>query len=62
MQPDTLASTEEVAHFLNLPPKTLAQYAYLGKGPRYFRVGRYRRYRWADVEAWLDANTRGGVA
>jgi hypothetical protein len=62
MTNDTLTGTEEVAHFLDVPAKTLAQWAYLGKGPKYIRVGRYRRYRWSDVEAWLEANTRGGAA
>jgi excisionase family DNA binding protein len=49
-----LATTEEVAEFLQKPPRTLDQWAYLGKGPRFAKVGRQRRYRWSDVEKWLD--------
>jgi hypothetical protein len=50
-----LASSAEVAEFLQKPIKTLDQWAYQGLGPRFSKVGRTRRYRWADVERWLDA-------
>lgn len=59
-----LAKPPEVARFLGVPHRTLDQWAYLGTGPRWARVGRYRRYRWEDVELWFDerANTTGKVA
>jgi len=57
-----LATSSEVATFLGVPPKTLDQWAYQGIGPRWSKVGRYRRYRWADVEKWLDKNASGQVA
>lgn len=49
-----LASSAEVASYLGVPPRTLDQWAYRGVGPRFSKVGRHRRYRWADVEKWLD--------
>lgn len=49
-----LATSSEVAAYLGVPPRTLDQWAYLGRGPRYSRVGRHRRYRWSDVEKYLD--------
>lgn len=48
------ASRDEVADYLRVPATTLAQWAHKGKGPKYSRVGRHTRYRWADVERWLD--------
>jgi excisionase family DNA binding protein len=49
-----LAKREEVAEYLQLPVKTLARWASLGIGPPYQKIGRHTRYRWADVERWLD--------
>lgn len=49
-----LADTEEVAEYMSKPPRTLEQWRYRGVGPRYLKVGRDVRYRWEDVDAWLD--------
>lgn len=57
-----LANSAAVAEYLDVPPRTMDQWAHQGKGPRFIRVGRHRRYRWSDVEAWLDANAQGGAA
>ena len=57
-----LGSPDEVAEHLGIPLRTLAQWRHEGTGPRYLRVGRHVRYRWADVEQWLDAKARGGDA
>jgi excisionase family DNA binding protein len=54
----SLATTEQVAEYLQKPVATLHQWAYLGTGPRFAKVGRTRRYRWSDVDAWLDEQTR----
>jgi excisionase family DNA binding protein len=50
-----LATRAEVAEYLRVPIGTLEQWAYRGTGPTYTRVGRHARYRWADVEMWLEA-------
>lgn len=52
-----LATPEEVAQYLQKPVRTLEQWRYRGKGPRFVKVGRDVRYRWDDVEdpnRWLD--------
>ncbi|MGO4613057.1 helix-turn-helix domain-containing protein [Nocardia sp. 2YAB30] len=45
-------STAELAARLKIPVKTLAVWASAGRGPRYARIGRYRRYRLSDLLAW----------
>jgi hypothetical protein len=54
---DQLATPEQVAESLNVTISTLAQQRYRGIGLPYIRVGRAVRYRWADVQAYLDART-----
>jgi DNA-binding transcriptional MerR regulator len=62
-QPRPLWDSREVGeHLGGIPIGTLDQWAYKGVGPAYIKVGRHRRYRPEDVEAWLDAQTRGGAA
>jgi len=52
-----LLTTSEVADLLRVPQRSLDQWAYQGSGPAFVRVGRYRRYRPADLEAWLNERT-----
>ncbi len=54
-----LATPDKVSDFLGLPVATLAQWRYLGKGPRWIKVGRHVRYRMSDVEHWLSQNASG---
>ena len=44
----------EVAAYLRVPDATLSRWAYEGRGPAFYRVGKHTRYRWADVERWLS--------
>lgn len=61
MQP--LIDTATLSEQTGLPQRTFDQYAYLGKGgPAFIKIGRHRRYRPEDVEAWLESNRRGGDA
>lgn len=46
--------TAEVAERLRTPAETLRYWRSVGKGPRWFRVGRRVLYAEADVRAWLD--------
>jgi excisionase family DNA binding protein len=48
-----LLSRAEVAELLGVAEVTLAQWAHLGIGPAYFRVGRLARYRKEDIESWM---------
>lgn len=36
----------------------LANWRYLGIGPKFIKMGKSVRYRVSDVEAWLDQQTR----
>jgi excisionase family DNA binding protein len=49
-----LAHAPEVSEHLGVPVKTLYAWNYAKKGPRAIRVGKHLRYRWADVEQWID--------
>jgi excisionase family DNA binding protein len=57
-----LATRAEVAEYLGVPSGTLTQWAHKGTGPRYTRVGRHARYRWSDVDKWLEKQSTGGTA
>jgi excisionase family DNA binding protein len=49
----------ELAKRLGVSRSTLQSWRYAGRGPRYIKLGRLVRYRSADVEAYLRAQTRG---
>ncbi len=55
-----LATTAEVADYLGVPIATLHAWRSRRKGPAASRVGKYLRYRWGDVDAWIDAHGVGG--
>ena len=52
--PGRLATTAEVADYLNTPTATVHQWLYKGIGPKSYKVGKHRRFQWADVDAWLE--------
>ncbi|MGW5312966.1 helix-turn-helix domain-containing protein [Nocardia thailandica] len=45
-------TSDEVAARLKVPQKTLAVWASNRNGPPFAKIGRYRRYRLSDLEAW----------
>ncbi|MFI8974260.1 helix-turn-helix domain-containing protein [Nocardia asteroides] len=47
-------TTSDLAQRLQIPAKSLADWACYGTGPLYARLGRHRRYRLADIRAWED--------
>lgn len=51
---EPLASIAEVAEYLGRSVNALYIMRRRGTGPRSSKVGREVRYRWADVERWLD--------
>lgn len=51
----TWMSPLEVSRLLQIKPRTLAEWRSQRKGPNYYKVGAYVRYREADVRAWLEA-------
>ena len=56
----SLAKPLDVAEYLGVPLATLSQWRYLGKGPRWRKVGRHVRYDWPGVERWLASQSGGG--
>lgn len=48
-----------LAFRLGVSRSTLQSWRYSGRGPRFIKLGRMVRYRNADVDAYLSANTRG---
>lgn len=57
MNSDLLTSAE-LGRSLGKSTGALAQWRYLGVGPRFIKAGKSVRYRVSDVEAWLDEQTR----
>ncbi len=51
---DTMLSISDVAEYLGVPKATLYAWSSRGLGPRRYKVGKYLRYRRADIDAWLD--------
>ncbi len=56
-----LGTVDEVAAYLSVPKQTVFAWRQRGIGPRGIRVGKYVRYRWSDVDAWLEQQA-GGAA
>jgi excisionase family DNA binding protein len=56
---DRLLKAEEVAETLAVPVSWVRESTRSGAIP-HLELGRYRRYRLADVEAWLDECKRPG--
>jgi len=59
-QTRSLATAEQLSEFLGVPVATLYQWRHRGIGPRASKVGRHLRYRWSDVEKWLDQQANDG--
>jgi predicted site-specific integrase-resolvase len=54
-----LATEAEVAEWLGVKPKTLADWRRAGSGPPHTFAGRSARYHWPDVQRWA-AHRAGG--
>jgi excisionase family DNA binding protein len=57
-----LVDEVSLATRLGVSRSTLQSWRYAGRGPRFIKLGRLIRYRTADVDAYLQAHTRGKVA
>jgi excisionase family DNA binding protein len=51
---DRLLGVDELASYLDVPVKTLYAWRYRSEGPPALRVGRHLRYRWSDVQSWIQ--------
>ena len=57
-----LVDEASLAARLGVSRSTLQSWRYSARGPRWIKLGRLIRYRVIDVDAYLEANTRGRVA
>lgn len=55
---DRLLTSREAAAYLGRSPGTLANWRCQGRGPAFSGSGPGIRYRKADLDAWINANTR----
>jgi excisionase family DNA binding protein len=53
-----MLSRKGAAEFLDVPEGTVANWAYTGKGPKFYRVGKHTRYKISDILEWLEENAR----
>jgi excisionase family DNA binding protein len=53
-----LLSADEVAARLGVQPSWVSKAARANRIP-HVRVGRYRRFRWSDIEIWLEERRAG---
>jgi excisionase family DNA binding protein len=49
----TLLTQREAAEELRLSERTLERLRVTGEGPKFIRMGRSIRYRFADIETWI---------
>lgn len=52
---ERLMTRKQAAEYLGFAPQTLARYAWLGKGPKFKKIGRLVRYTPESLEAWLKS-------
>ena len=54
----SMPAPDPVAEYMGITTGALAQMRYRGTGPKFVKLGnRTVRYRWEDVDAWIEANT-----
>ena len=51
---DRLLSAQQLADYLDVPIATIYAWRYRGEGPPGFRAGKHLRYRWTDIEDWIN--------
>lgn len=57
--PEGLATAAEFSEFAKITEGHAAQMRYAGTGPKFIKLtGKQVRYRWSDIEAWLEERTR----
>jgi hypothetical protein len=54
-------STSDVAEFLGVAESTVRYWSYMGTGPKSYRIGRRRKYKPTEVEAWALSKADGVV-
>ena len=55
MEPlDRLLTVEDLADYLGVPVATIYAWRYRHQGPPGCRIGRHLRFRWNDVQSWIE--------
>ena len=52
-----LWGVNKTANYLGIPKGTLYPWVSRGEGPRSYRVGKYRKWKPAEVLAWLETRS-----
>lgn len=60
MDRERMWSLQETADYLGVPEGTVRQWLHRGEAPKSYKVGRYRRFRRVEVDAWLDKRAQNG--
>ncbi|MBI9078065.1 MAG: helix-turn-helix domain-containing protein [Desulfatibacillum sp.] len=58
MNESALLNQEQTAQFLNISHRTLEKWRWEGTGPRFCKIGRRAMYKPADLQSYVDAQTR----
>lgn len=61
MDKKPLATVADLAEYCGVPTQTVYEWNYKGTGPKPLKVGRHVRYRWSDVEKWLDDQAKSAA-
>jgi excisionase family DNA binding protein len=62
VNPEDMISCEEAAALLGVAEATLLSWRNQKRGPAYFKVGHFVKYRRTDLGEWLAAQRRGPAA
>ena len=58
-----LANAKDLSEYIGKPVQTLAIWRMKGIGPKFIKLENGNvRYRWSDIDSWLDAQATGGGA
>ncbi len=52
-----MMNQRELSDSIGVAERTIAQWRYLGRGPKYHKLGGHVRYDPAEVQAWIEENT-----
>lgn len=55
-------TAEALAARWNMPPSTLSQWRWNGRGPHYFKIGRHVLYKLEDIEAFEEGKRRSNTS
>jgi hypothetical protein len=62
IDPTELIPAEQTAELLHVRAQTLASWRALGRGPRWFKIGRGAFYHPTDIRTWLAAQRQEPAA